>query len=134
MRRYPDWPQRLGAAIAERRNKPHAWGDNDCALFAADLVAAMTGQDFGALFRGRYHNEAGARAILRSHGWSTLADVADHCLPRRLGRPRRGDLVLCDGKFGPFLGIVWAGGVIGAGPGRPTQWPVEGILAAWSVG
>jgi len=133
MKRFPDWPQRLAAAIAARRDVPHIWGQNDCALFAADLVAAETGQDFGAMFRGRYSDEEGAKAILAAHGWATLADVADHCLPRREGRPRRGDLVLEEGRFGPFLGVCWQGGVIGAGPKRPIISPSKPI-ACWGVG
>jgi hypothetical protein len=116
MARFPDWPQRLSRAIEARRRLPHAWGSNDCALFAADLVAAQTGQDFGAPFRRRYSDREGADAILASLGHGDLADLVDSCLPRGEGRPQRGDVVLQPGPEGPFLTIAWGGGVVGPGP------------------
>jgi len=134
MKRFPDWPERLQRAINERRALPHAWGSNDCALFAADLVAAITGQDFGVMFRGRYSDEAGARAMMAAHGWADLAALADHCLPRREERPRRGDVALQGGRFGPFLGIIWQRGVIGPGPNHAIIWPPKGIIGLWGVG
>lgn len=116
IRRLPDWPQRLSRAIEAKRTQPHAWGQNDCALCAADLVAAMTGQDFGAPFRGRYSDEDGARAILETLGHADLASLADSVLPRGEGRVMRGDLVLQPHVEGAFLAIAWGGGVVGPGP------------------
>lgn len=134
LKRFPDWPQRLARAIDERLATPYAWGQNDCALFAADLVRAVTGQDFGKPFRGAYTDEAGAQAMLAAHGWADIEAMADTLLPRRTERPRRGDLALRAGDFGPFLGIFWQRGVIGPGPTRPIIWPARNILASWSVG
>lgn len=138
LHRFTDWPQRLAHAIEARKRSPYEWGRNDCALFAADLIAAVTGQDFAAPFRGKYQDEAGAKAMLETHGWRDLEAMVDELLPRRrleLGeRPRRGDAVLVDGRFGPFLGIVWQGGVIGPGPDKMAFWPSQTFLAAWSVG
>lgn len=126
MKRFPDWPQRLSRAIEAKRAEPHAWGQNDCALCAADLVAAMTGHDFGAPFRGRYSDEAGAWAILDSLGHADLASLADSVLPRGEGRVARGDLVLQPHPEGAFLAIAWGGGVVGPGPhglGKVTRAP-----------
>lgn len=132
--RHIDWPQRLAAALEERRETPYAWGTNDCAIFAADMVQAVTGHDLAGPFRGRYRTQAGSRRILKALGWADVEAMADTLLPRRFERPRRGDVVLYDGKDGPFLGIVWQGGVVGPGPQRPILWPPSGILACWSVG
>jgi hypothetical protein len=133
--RFPDWPQRLSRAIHERRDRQHAWGQNDCALFTADLVAAVTGQDFAKPFRGTYRSESGARRMLAAHGWPDLEAMVDQLLPRRvLERPRRGDIGLKVGDFGPFLGVFWQGGIIGPGPERAIVWPATDILACWSVG
>ena len=63
--RKEDWPERLMALIAERRSRPFAWGEQDCALFACDAVAAMTGADPAAWFRGRYRTRRGAYALLK---------------------------------------------------------------------
>lgn len=132
--RHTDWPQRLSLALYERRERRYAWGTNDCAIFAADMILAETGIDLAAPFRGRYKTQAGSRRILKALGWADVEAMADALLPRRHDRPRRGDVVLYDGALGPFLGIVWSGGVIGPGPERPIYWPPSGILACWSVG
>lgn len=134
MARLADWSQRLARAIEARRRLPYAWGVNDCALFAADMVEAQTGHDFGMPFRGRYTDEAGARAILESLGHADLAGLADSCLPRGAGRPQRGDVVLQPHPAGDFLAVVWGGGVVG--PGERGLGLVPRALGApwWRVG
>lgn len=134
LQRFIDWPQRLHRAIEARSGRPYAWGSNDCALFAADLIEAMTGHDLAKPFRGTYRTERGAKRMLKAHGWRDLEAMADAMLPRRAERVRRGDLVLRKGDFGPFLAIVWQGGVIGPGPEKPLIWPAQDILNTWSVG
>ena len=134
LQRFPDWPQRLAHALEARRALPHVWGENDCALFAASMVEAITGVDFGAEFRGQYSDEAGAREMMEAWGWADLAALADDCLPPQEGRARRGDVVLVDGRFGPFLGVVWSGGVIGPGPRHAILWPAAQYERAWRVG
>lgn len=134
MRRFPDWPQRLQGAITERRSWAYAWGQFDCALCGADLVAAVTGQDFGAPFRGRYQDEAGAQAILTSLGHSDLADLLDSCLPRRAESARRADVVLQPHPAGAFIGTIWGGGVIGPSPRGLSLVPRDPNAPVWSVG
>ena len=132
--RFPDWPQRLVRTIEAKRREPHAWGLNDCALCAADMVMAQTGQDFGAAFRGRYDDEAGARAMLGTLGHDDLASLADSVLPRGEGRPQRGDVVLQPHPAGDFLAIVWGGGVVGPGPRGLALVPRAPAAAFWRVG
>lgn len=134
--RFPDWPQRLSLALEQRRSTPFAWGRNDCAIFAADMIATITGRDFAIAFRGRYKTKAGSTKMLRAHGWSDLSDLADAHLRRRAGRPTRGDVVLYAGRHGAFLGIYWSGQVYGPGAEGVTAWPADpqAMLAIWSVG
>lgn len=96
--RRPDWPERLDAVVAAARARPFTWGSFDCALFAADGVAAVTGVDPAARWRGSYGDAAGARHLLRNQGG--LVALSDgiahhHDWPRvpaaRLGR---GDVAL----------------------------------------
>lgn len=134
MVRFPDWPQRLARAIEAKRRLPRVWGVNDCCLCAADLVAAQTGQDFGAPFRGRYDDEPGAWAILRTLGHDSLASLADSCLPRGVGRPKRGDIVLQPQFIGDALTVVWGGGVVGPGDRGLTLAPRAPDAPFWSVG
>jgi hypothetical protein len=98
MQRFNDWPDRLAAHIASAREAEFRWGSFDCALFAAGAIHAMTGVDLAADFRGKYSDEAGARAL-----FSTALDHASGMLPPvDLGFARRGDLVLV--KNGSVLG------------------------------
>lgn len=133
--RYPDWPGRLHAAVLAARRTPHAWGQFDCALCAADLVHAITGEDFGARWRGTYASEEEADALLKMMGWGDLAGLADAHLPRRLERPRRGDVVLAEGLCGPFLAVVAQSGQV-AGPTAKglRLTPIGEARLWWSVG
>ena len=45
--RRPFWGTReLEQFLLARRSVPFKWGANDCALFVADAIEAMTGVDF----------------------------------------------------------------------------------------
>lgn len=92
--RLPDWEERLDALIRARRREPFRWGAHDCALWGADVAAALTGADFGAPFRGRYSDAEGAARALREHGAGTMVATFDRHLRRvRPALARRGDLV-----------------------------------------
>lgn len=112
MRRLPDWEERLGAFIAEARDRPFAWGSWDCILMSASAIQAQTGTDIAAEYRGKYHDKAGAAAILKAQGEGTLLRTLDAVLPRRKpSKARRGDLVwfkgsvgVCAGAEGLFVG------------------------------
>lgn len=132
MRRFPDWPTRLWRAVQDRKDRPHAWGSNDCALYVADLIAAMTGEDLGKFFRGHYSDQAGATEILQAHGFKTLADLADACLPR-CTKPHRGDVVLLPGAAGEYLAVSMGRDAIAADVRRPRLRPMTGMIAAWRV-
>jgi hypothetical protein len=106
------------------------WGANDCALFAADAIEAMTGVDIAADFRGKYHDEASALALIHSiTGGSTVADAAAYCAAQhglvewtqpdpgtpgsRLPAPllaRRGDLVVLPDAGRIIAGVVHLNG------------------------
>jgi hypothetical protein len=133
MQRFPDWPRRFWQAIHDRRAIPHVWGQSDCALYAADLVKAMTGEDLASRFRGTYDSEAGAAATLEAQGWESLADMADAFLDR-CERPARGDIVLLPGLFGPYLAVC-VGGRWAYAPehDRPRPRPIDNRIAAWKV-
>lgn len=74
--RRPGWRSRLAETIEARRRLPHAWGRNDCALFAADCIAAMTGTDPAASMRGRYRSASGAARMLKEGGHADLRALA----------------------------------------------------------
>ena len=78
MHRIRHWATRgFHTFLEQRARRPFAWGVNDCALFAADGIRAITGVDIAADFRGKYSDEAGAMAAVKEvAGGSTVADAA----------------------------------------------------------
>lgn len=105
-RRRADWRSRLVAAIEAHRHQPFAWGSNDCALFVADCIEAMTGADPAGAVRGRYDTEEGARAVLVALGHADVAALAAAALPEiPPGRARMGDVAIVEAAGQVSLGI-----------------------------
>lgn len=114
---------------------PHRWGAHDCALFAAGCVAAITSKDFAAEFRGKYDDEPSAMRLLDTLGCADVGDLASRYLPEIAPHEaRRGDVVLIDGKLGPFLAIVDGRTAVGPAARGLTHSPVELARRAWRVG
>jgi hypothetical protein len=135
VKRFEDWPRRLAAALEAARRQPFSWGEQDCALFAAGVVLAMTGADLAAAFRGRYATRAGAVALLGARGG--LEAVATEALGAPLANARlarRGDVVMTGSEDGPALGVCGAGGLCWfAAPGGLTTRPLTAATMAWRV-
>lgn len=126
---------RLAAFLREKRNQPFAWGKNDCCLFAADWVAALTGSDPAADLRGQYHTALGAQRILDAHG-----GVEGLAKERFIGWPeaqvtyaRRGDVLVTDMEGRPALGVC-AGAQAGfAGADGIIFHPLTSCRRAWRI-
>lgn len=134
MARLEGWPEILAAEIARARSRRFEWGAHDCASWALAVVAALTGSDPGASYRGTYDSEFGAQRILAAHGG--LEALADELLPVR--RPgvlyaQRGDVVLADLLLGPTLGVCVGAGAEFAGPDGLVCVPLKGCRCAWAV-
>lgn len=145
LHRSEGWPAALMAHLRSRRRAPFQWGTHDCALFAMDGVLSMTGTDLAAWFRGRYADEAGARAAIAAFaGGGTLESVAEMVAARE-GLPetavslaQRGDIVLLDnesdGRWGPALGLcVGASAAFAARPEGIALVGMTRIRRAWRV-
>jgi hypothetical protein len=131
--RYQDWPSRLFAAIEDKKTAPFAWGVNDCCLFAADIVLAITGNDYAAEYRGQYDSQLTAAQALRDLGEGDLLSTIDSKFSRiPLLQARRGDLVALQTAEGPALGIC-AGTCYFVGPAGMFQYPLSGCVTAWRV-
>lgn len=108
----------LHAFLLERVHQPFEWGKNDCALFAADAVLAMTGTDIAAEFRGKYTDEASAFALIKTvTGGTTVADAAVYCAKQHAlpewdapRRAQRGDLVVIENGGRLIAGVVHLNG------------------------
>ena len=115
--RHADWRQRLVAYLAGIARQPFVPGRNDCALFLAGGVLAMTGQDFAAAFRGRYTTTRGGLRVLRKAGFEDHVALVAHHLPERpVAFAREGDGAVIPTAEGPALGIVQGAGIYGLGP------------------
>lgn len=137
MRRLEGWERRLGDVIEAARAKSFGWGAHDCAKFAAECVAAMTGEDLYARFRGLYQNQAEALSCLGPYGGS-VRGVAQYFFGHGHSNPghaRRGDLALVPTETGPALGIVSLCGrhVCAAGPAGLSFYPLKTALRFWAV-
>ncbi len=106
--RLPDWRARLDDYLDSIEGRPFAWGELDCALFAADAVQAITGVDLAADFRGKYSDQAGAEAAVKSAGFEDYASLVASMLPAvEIGRHMIGDVAVVESaEFGPCLAIV----------------------------
>jgi len=119
MMRKHSWESDLHNFLEARRPMPFAWGQNDCALFAADAVAAVTGDDPGAAWRGTYATQTEAEALIeKSCGAPGLAAfaawlTAQHAMAERpVLMAQRGDVVLLVNPDGSeSLGIVGLNGL-----------------------
>lgn len=113
--RRSDWERALAAYIAECETRPYAWGEHDCALFAAGAVLAMTGDDPVPEFRGRYTTAAGSARALKRFGAGTLEATLDAKFEQRpIAFARRGDLAFHDGSVGVVMGpfALFVGGIV----------------------
>lgn len=133
--RLQDWPERLAALVEARREVPFAWGSHDCALFMADAVAAVTGEDPAAAFRG-YTTEAEAEEILGAEGLEgvvarALAEFGCGDCPPALAQ--RGDVALALLGNQPTMVVVLGEVLAGPGPRGLVFLPSARIQRAWSV-
>lgn len=130
--RIREWQSALAEVVALRMAAPFEWGVNDCCLFAADCVLAMTGHDPAADARGSYSDERGAARVLKKLGG--LAEIAAQRVGDEIppAMARVGDVVL--GKIDrECLGIC--GGETWHAPSASglVASPMSTALRAWRV-
>lgn len=107
MTRHPDWTNQLLAYLAASARRPFELGQHDCALFAAGAVAAMTGVDFAADWRGKYKTLKDGQRIMRAAGYRDQIDfVAQHFEEVAVAEAQVGDLAVVPTNDGPALGVV----------------------------
>ena len=121
-RRTSGWEVRLYEQIEAATGRPFAWGSHDCATWAFDVAASLTGQPSAAdAWRGRYRTARGAERVMRGLGWPDRLAMGCALLGEPLPSPllaQRGDLVLgpdtafgvCAGARAAFIaptGLIW---------------------------
>lgn len=117
LQRLEGWEQRLFEFTRASMSQPYEWGTNDCIIFAAGCVEAMTGVDLAAEHRGTYTDELGAARIIARAGADSLAGFVALYLPETpLSLVQRGDIVIAEGPEGDFAAVCQ--GVTCVGPSR----------------
>ncbi len=137
-KRLPDWRLRFDALITERLRAPFAWGTNDCALFAADNVLALTGIDPAIGMRGHRSARQAARTLRQRGDLATLVDLnlGAACAP---GAAVQGDVVMVpmNTESGGRLALgvcLNAESAVGPGAYGLLQTSMANAVCAWRVG
>ena len=103
--RISTWQDALSDYIAIKRHEPFEYGVNDCCLFAAGAVEAITGQDPMAEFRGEYNSLKTSLKVIKEIGAGTLEATMDVKFPEvEIGLAQRGDLAFFDDSVGVVMG------------------------------
>jgi hypothetical protein len=103
--RISTWEQALADYIAIKRHEPFEYGVNDCCLFAAGAVEAITGEDPMSEFRGKYDSLKGSLKVIKEIGAGTLEATLDGKFPEvAIGNAQRGDLAFFDDSIGVVMG------------------------------
>lgn len=84
-------------AVERRMLRPFEWGRSDCCLAVCDALADLGWPDPAEAYRGRYADEAGARAVMRG----SVEDVAER-ETARLGWPEIDPESALPGDVGVF--------------------------------
>jgi hypothetical protein len=127
--RHEDWEKRLNEFLDTVG--PFEWGTNDCCLFAANAVLAMTGEDYAKPYRG-YKTAKGALSRLKDIG---VAGVATNALgaPKAPLFAQRGDVVSFDAGDGIALGVCIGAKIAAVGQDGLLMLPMNEAIQAWSV-
>lgn len=108
MGKAPHWEVRLSEQIEAARERPFSWGEHDCATWAADVWAALTGEQSPAIaWRGRYKTALGAERFRRKAGYPSMEAAGMALLGEPLPTPllaQRGDVVFAQDAFGVCVG------------------------------
>ena len=131
MIRISNWECALSEYLMSKRKEPFEYGVNDCCLFAAGAVEAITGENPIPEFIGKYDSLKTSIRALREIGAGDLEKTMDSkftAIP--IGHGQTGDLAFHDNSVGVIIDAD-ALFVSDEGPVRISrdQWS-----KAWSVG
>jgi hypothetical protein len=112
-------------------------------MYPANAIQSFTGVDIAEDFRGKYHDEASAFALIKTiTGGTTVADAAAYCANKHglheYAYPlmaRRGDLVVIKNGDTLIAGVVHLNGrhVISVSQTGLVRLPITSVVRAWSV-
>ena len=129
--RINSWEDALVNYITIKRNEPFEYGVNDCCLFAAGAVEAITIQDPMPEFRGQYDSLKTSLKVIKEIGAGTLEATMDAKFPEiEMGHAQRGDLAF----FNDSVGVVMGGFAYFVSDDGLERIPRDMWDKCWSVG
>lgn len=120
---------KLELFLIERRNAPFEWGKNDCCLFVADAVLAITGVDYAKSLRGYRTRLGAARRLVKAGGLCSI--VSSILEPQAPLLAKRGDVVMFHAKDGHALGLCVGSKFAAAGPEGTVFFDMSYAKRAW---
>lgn len=134
LKRLADWEDRLASLIAQRIDQPFVWGVNDCALFAADCIEAMTGVDLAPDLRGQWQDQRQALRVIAGLGGLAAAVEVLGLVESSPLFAQRGDLVLHRRDGSDALAICLGSNLAGPSESGLLFFGLESGGRAWRVG
>jgi len=135
--RLQGWEKSFNALLEAKRKQAFEWGVNDCCLFTADFICAITGFDPANGIRGTYADEKAALSLLRS--FNGIQGVASRFLDGHFNKinvrqSTRGDAIMIKitdkrEAFGVNVGQYAAF----SSHDGVSLLPIEAAIAAWRV-
>ena len=139
--RVDNWQSVLGSELRKKRD--FVYGFSDCAMFAFDVVKAITGVDIEEIdkLRGTYSTPFGYKKLLVKNGYEDIREwVADICKSKNFNPisvtvAKRGDLVMClDPEEGQCVGVMSGdSGIFVTPEGDYVTVPRHELTDAWST-
>lgn len=134
IKRRSNWPAALDLFLQEKASQPFSWTENNCAFFAGDWVAILTGRDPVADYR--IMTEYALRRLSAMDYCSSLvATIAkdNGWVPCAPAFARRGDLVSFTVEERPAFGVC--NGLLSAfaGPEGIVYRPTLTCQQAWRI-
>jgi hypothetical protein len=131
-RRRFDWQLRLAAFGRERERMPFEWGRNDCCLFSADAVLAMTESDAAHAYRG-YSTALEAQRLLELHGGAQGLATQAWGEPVAPAFAAVGDVVLVMNEGRKVLAICNGTNAMSAGTEGIEFVGMDTAILAWKI-
>jgi hypothetical protein len=131
MRRH-DWAAQMYAQFDAHADRVFAWGENDCCLFVARTVDAMTGSSLTQQLASEYRDEVTALQFISDHGGLEIA-VSSFLGDPQPVRAMRGDAVMVHGGLDLSMGICAGPYVLAMGEKGLTKIDRREILKVWKV-
>lgn len=134
MNRLPDWRKRLFDLTAQKQNLPFSYGKNDCTLFGADVVTALTGVDLAEKYRGKYRSLTGGIKLLKRDGYKSHTDFLEkHFDEVPTAFAQVGDLGIADTEFGTAICVVMGGFAYGLSEFGLSKIPTNELVKTFKV-